>query len=222
MTNTSKAIYVGHDIEGKAVELDFDKDNINFVLLAGHTGSGKSIFHNNLYKQLMAKYTPDEIGFVFMDMTRVDFPTTWSPYLFLPTISHSLTAIVVLLGLSELNTKKSIFVHIEEDNMVHEDGESLERAFDKLRLRPNIHVVYSTSRLNSTYFTTWLEKYIDCKVVFSVANYSMLLLGNSKAYQFTKPGERILAYNDKQIHCQPFTEEERVGLEEFAFNDQQQ
>lgn len=177
------------------LELDFDKEKITFILLAGRTGSGKSIFHNHLYRELSQKYSKEEVGFVFLDMARVDFYNWDSEYLIKPVVSRSKEAIKALNELAELKGNKKIFVHIDECDMVYQDRSGLEEALEKLNGLSNICVVYSTSRLDQTYLGDWMSKFIDLKIVFSVAseNDSNFLLGNNNASSFKAPGERILA-----------------------------
>ncbi len=215
-----KKIYLGQDKDGEKVELDFDQEGINFILLAGGTGSGKSIFHNNLYKELTEKYSPDEIGFVFLDMTRTDFHHGPSPYLLKPVVNDPTEAIQTLHDVVDLKTDKIVFVHIEECDMVFTDRQRLDRAFEKLKDQKNIHVIYSTSRIDQDYLADWLKNYIDFRVVFNVATRedSNFLLGNDTAYFFKSAGERVLAYNGRQIHCQPFSDEEAKPLKDtFKF-----
>lgn len=213
-----KKICLGNDKDERKIMLDFDEEGVNFILLIGQTGSGKSIFHFNLYKELSEKYSSDEIGFLFLDMTRVDFCQWSSDYLIRPTISDSYKAIDALHELAELETDKKIFVHIEEANMVYADREELESAFRKIRQRKNIYIVFSTSRINKEYFSDWMKDFIDLKVVFNVMTEddSIFLLGNDLAYNFKKQGERILSFNDKQIFCQPFSKEEARLLNKFS------
>ena len=198
-------------------ELDFDKEKIGFILLAGCTGSGKSIFHNYLYRELSQKYSKEEVGFVFLDMTRVDFFDWDSEYLIKPVVTSANEAIKTLNELAELKGNKKIFVHIEECNMVYQDRSGFEEALEKLNSLSNICVVYSTSRIDSTYLRDWMLRFIDLKIVFKVASEidSTLLLGNNNACNFKVPGERILAFNDKQWHCQPFSDREVRLLRDF-------
>lgn len=212
-----KKIYLGNDKNGDKIELDFDEEKINFILLAGGTGSGKSIFHYNLYKELTNKYTSDEIGLVFLDMTKVDFYNWSSDYLIKPVVNNSKEAINTLHELAELKTDKKIFIHIEECDMVYEDRKGIESAFEKLKERKNIYIIYSTSRLDREYLSDWMKNLINLKVVFAVAaeDDSVFLLGNSLANHFDNAGERILAFNDKQIFCQPFSDEEVEILNNF-------
>lgn len=210
-------IYLGNNKDGERIELDLDKEKINFILLAGQTGSGKSIFHYNLYKELTDKYSSDEIGFVFLDMTRVDFYNWSSDYLIKPIVNDSKKAIETLNELAELKTNKKIFVHIEECDMVYQDRKGIEHAFEKLKKRSNICIIYSTSRLDREYLSKWMQDFINLKVIFTVATEddSTFLMGTNTANHFKNSGERILVFNDQQIFCQPFSEKEAELLNNF-------
>lgn len=200
-----KTINLGKNEGGEDVSLDFGPDGNRFVLLAGMTGSGKSIFHKHVYHDLMARYTPEEIGFIFMDMTRVDFGG-WDPaYLIRPVIVDSDEALGVLETVHD--EARTIFIHIEENNMVHHDRLRFEKGIENvLYANTNIVLVYSTSVIDPEYIPDWLEKYIDVRVVFRLSWEfdSMIFLGNASASTFTNPGERIVMYDDKQVKCLPF------------------
>ncbi len=203
-----KQINLGKTETGEEVNLDFEKEGLRFTLLVGMTGSGKSIFHYHLYKELAEKHTPAEVGFIFMDMTRVDFTQWDSEYMAMPTIVGRDEALGVLETLKD--EKRTIFVHIEECDMII-DRARFEKGIEQiLQENKNIYIVYSTSRIDTEYLGDWMKKYIDLKVVFHVSREedSTFLLGNGSAYHFKSPGERIVAFNDKQIKCVPFPEEE--------------
>lgn len=204
-----KQLNLGKTETGEEVNLDFEKEGFRFTLLVGMTGSGKSIFHYHLYKELAENYTPAEVGFIFMDMTQVDFTQWDSEYMVMPTIVGSDEALRVLESLKD--EKRTIFVHIEECDMVVRDRARFEKAVERvLRENQNIYIVYSTSRLDTDYIGKWLEKYVNLKVVFRVSTEedSILLLGNASAYNFRSSGERMLGFNNKQMKCVPFPEEE--------------
>jgi len=214
-------IYIGKDFNNNDIRIDFDKEGIKFVLLTGHTGSGKSIFHNNLYKELSENYTSDEIGFVFLDMTRVDFYGWDSDYIIKPIIWKPEEAIKKLNEIANSNIDKKIFIHIEECDMAYHDREGVEKAFNKIKEKDNIYIIFSTSRPAPEYLDYWLKNYIDLKVVFGVASEedSEFLLGNDSAYQFANSFNRILAFNQKQIWCQPFSEKETKELRVFKLKN---
>jgi DNA segregation ATPase FtsK/SpoIIIE-like protein len=62
-------IKIGKSIKEKDQSIDLEQENLRTILFIGGTGSGKSIFHYNLYKQLMEQDSPKEPGFIFLDMT---------------------------------------------------------------------------------------------------------------------------------------------------------
>ncbi len=212
-----KKIYLGNDKNGRKIEIDFDKEKINFVLLAGQTASGKSIFHLNFYKELVEKYSPDEIGFVFLDMTKTDFYNWSSDYLIKPVISEPEEAINVLHEISDLKTDKKIFIHIEECDMVYKNRKGIESAFEKLKERDNIYTIYSTSRIDRGYLDKWIKDFINLKIVFAVATEedSIFLLGSGVANHFNNTGEKILTFGNQQIFCQPFSGHEVELLKKF-------
>ena len=110
-------------------------------------------------------YSSEEIGFIFLDMTRVDFFNWNSKYLLKPIEVDPKKAINVLSDFAEEESHKIVFIHIEECDMVFVDRELLERALDKLRKKNNVYIVYSTSRIDRSYLAEWLEKYIDMKII---------------------------------------------------------
>lgn len=202
-----KPINFGKTDEGEDVCVDLEQAGIHFVLLAGMTGSGKSVFATHLYRELMDAYTLAELGFVVLDMTQVSF-SDWDPaYLARPVITDPDEALAVFETLQD--DKRMIFVHIEECDMVYRDRTRFEKAIERiLHENKNITIVYSTSRIDPDYLADWLEQYIDMKVVFRVANPvdSQFLLGSDATFLFREPGERIIAYGDKLIPCRPFSE----------------
>jgi len=59
---------VGRDANGEDVTFDFRKNP--HLLIAGGTGSGKSVFINSTVNSLMAAYSPDEAKFVMIDVAK--------------------------------------------------------------------------------------------------------------------------------------------------------
>ena len=62
---------LGEDIEGRVKNMEFK--SLPHMLVAGQTGSGKSVFLQCLINSLLFRYTPDEVQFVLIDFKRVEF-----------------------------------------------------------------------------------------------------------------------------------------------------
>src|SRR3989338_2695948 len=73
-------VNLGKDKNDSDVVIDLVKENIHFVILAGESGSGKSIFHSMLYKQLVEQNTSKELRFVIFDTNRVELTGWKSPF----------------------------------------------------------------------------------------------------------------------------------------------
>ena len=201
-------VSLGNIIDGERLELDFDAEEISFVLLTGMTGSGKSVFHSHLYREFMRAYTPEELGFIFLDMTRSDFlESEWDARYLAQPIVHDIEEAFRVLESAGSDTDRKLVIHIEECDMVYRDRARMEAALDRLKAKENVMVVYSTSRPDPVYLADWMRRYIDMKVVFAVSSEadSRFLLGNDAATSFTLPGERIVAYQDKQVRCMPLS-----------------
>jgi len=62
---------IGMDIAGNVVSYALDK--MPHMLVAGCTGSGKSVFLNMCISALLSKHTPDEVELILVDPKRVEF-----------------------------------------------------------------------------------------------------------------------------------------------------
>ena len=64
-------IAIGKDINGKVIIKSLPK--MVHLLVAGSTGSGKSIFIHTLMMSILYKYSPDDVRFIMVDPKRVEF-----------------------------------------------------------------------------------------------------------------------------------------------------
>ena len=80
------AFSLGRDIGGRNVIGDIEK--LPHVLIAGTTGSGKSVCTNSLIISLLYKSTPDEVRFIMVDPKMVELaPYNGIPHLLIPVVT---------------------------------------------------------------------------------------------------------------------------------------
>ena len=83
---SSVAFAVGRDIANKDIVGDIAK--LPHVLIAGTTGSGKSVCTNSLIISLLYKSTPEEVRFIMVDPKMVELaPYNGIPHLLIPVVT---------------------------------------------------------------------------------------------------------------------------------------
>lgn len=86
---------LGMDIGGKAIMADIGK--MPHVLVAGATGSGKSVCINTLITSILFKAKPDEVKFILIDPKMVELSNyNGIPHLLVPVVTDSMKASSVL------------------------------------------------------------------------------------------------------------------------------
>ena len=80
------AFAVGKDIGGNCIVGDIAK--LPHVLIAGTTGSGKSVCTNSLIVSMLYKSTPEEVRFIMVDPKMVELaPYNGIPHLLIPVVT---------------------------------------------------------------------------------------------------------------------------------------
>ena len=94
------AVPLGKRVNDKSMWLDLN--DAPHILISGTTGSGKSIFVNNLITTLMMRNTPDQVRFVLFDPKHVELNRYRDePHLLCPIVKDADTALNVLNKLCE-------------------------------------------------------------------------------------------------------------------------
>lgn len=105
---------VGKDIEGNIIIGDIAK--MPHMLVAGTTGSGKSVFTNSIILSILYHASPDEVKLILIDPKKVEFPIyNKIPHLLIPVVTEPLKAAGALgWAVNEMNKRYLMF---EADNV---------------------------------------------------------------------------------------------------------
>ena len=87
-TATSRLTFaLGRDVAGRAQAVDLAK--MPHLLIAGATGSGKSVMVNAVITSLLCNSTPDDVRMILMDLKRVELASyNGLPHLLVPVITE--------------------------------------------------------------------------------------------------------------------------------------
>lgn len=112
------SVALGKDITGKTIVSDISK--MPHMLVAGSTGSGKSVCINTLVNSILFKATPDEVKFIMIDPKVVELSTyNGIPHLLVPVVTNPKKAASALFwAVEEMERRYSLFA----ENGVREIG----------------------------------------------------------------------------------------------------
>ncbi|TPE21652.1 FtsK/SpoIIIE family DNA translocase [Clostridium perfringens] len=126
------ACALGKDITGKAVVTDLSK--MPHVLIAGATGSGKSVCINTLIVSILYKYSPDEVKLLMVDPKVVELNVyNGIPHLLIPVVTDPKKAAAALnWAVNEMTRRYKLFAdngvrNIESYNALYNKGEVPEK-----------------------------------------------------------------------------------------------
>lgn len=107
------AVAFGKSINGDVICADFN--DFPHILVAGTTGSGKSVFVNSLITSLIMRNSPDDLKLVLIDPKQVEFSKYRDiPHLLCPVINDATQAKLVLQKLvDEMNDRYAAFNNAE-------------------------------------------------------------------------------------------------------------
>jgi DNA segregation ATPase FtsK/SpoIIIE-like protein len=88
LRTSSKLVFaLGREVDGRARAVDLGK--MPHMLIAGATGSGKSVMVNALITSLLCNATPDDVRMILMDLKRVELAGYHDlPHLMVPVITE--------------------------------------------------------------------------------------------------------------------------------------
>ena len=125
-TNKKLAFALGKDIAGKCVVGDLA--TMPHMLIAGATGSGKSVCINTLIVSLLYKYSPKEVRLLMVDPKVVELSVyNGIPHLLIPVVTDPKKAAAALnWAVNEMNKRYKLFADASVRNI-----ESYNALFDK-------------------------------------------------------------------------------------------
>lgn len=130
---------VGKDVEGKIVMGDISK--MPHMLIAGTTGSGKSVFTNSIIMSVLYNASPDEVKLILVDPKKVEFPVyNGIPHLLIPVVTDVKKAAGALgWAVTEMLKRYKLF----EDNAVKDlnDYNNLAKDSEELKPLPKILII---------------------------------------------------------------------------------
>ena len=215
---------------GKGYRFDFSE--YPHLLIAGSSGSGKSVLVNSLVLSMMYASAPTQSSFVFIDPKMVEFQIYEnSPHLYMPVCTEMERAIPTLEKVEkemmrrykELKEKRlrkyegqHIYVVIDElAQLIDYDKKATQRVLSSLaRLgrASGIHLIVATQYPTRAYISNQILTNFDCRVVMrcdSALSYRTVLgvsLPADLIPQKTGDGVLIRAGKFAPFHC-PYVSE---------------
>lgn len=210
---------IGVDTQNNVVNLDVAK--APHILIAGTTGSGKSVLLNSLVCSLLYHETPATAQFIFIDPKKVELELyAGLPHLYKPIIKDVSGAVEALKmvcdemderynylarkGLKNIDqTKKPrLYVVIDElaDLMLtsRKAVETYIIRIAQLGRAAGIHLIIATQRPTTNIITGLIKANIPCKIALAVSNTSdsMTILNHGGAEKLTGRGDAIIKKPD--------------------------
>ena len=192
------AVALGLDVSGKALVADIAR--MPHVLIAGQTGSGKSVAINSFLCTLILRASPSEVKFILVDPKRVEL-TNYNgvPHLLAPVIVDPKEVISALRWLmSEMDRRYKLFSEAGVRNidgynemsgfqalpyivlMIDEladimlfspvEVEDAITRIAQLSRATGIHMVLATQRPSVDVITGLIKANIPCRIAFAVAS----------------------------------------------------
>ena len=134
---------VGKNIEGRIITGDISK--MPHLLIAGTTGSGKSVFTNSIIMSILYNASPDEVKLILVDPKQVEFPVyNGIPHLLIPVVTEARKAAGALgWAVTEMMKRYKLF----SDNGVRDIGDYNEYVKDKEGMSPLPKIVIIVDEL---------------------------------------------------------------------------
>lgn len=138
--SSNLAFAVGRDMYGRIIISDIAK--MPHMLIAGATGSGKSVFINSIIMSILYKARPDDVRMIMIDTKGVSLsPYNGIPHLLIPVVTDSKKAIAALSWcISEIKERYNKFSEYNVRDL-NEYNKKVKSLSDETNIIPQILVV---------------------------------------------------------------------------------
>lgn len=192
------AVALGRDTASKPVVVDLDR--MPHVLIAGTTGSGKSVLINSIIGSLLYRNSPDELKLILIDPKRVEL-TNYNgiPHLLTPVITEPEKILSSLKwAMAEMDRRYKLFQQVGVRNIQGYNemsgfqalpyiGIVVDELSDLMMFAPveiedaitriaqlaratGIHLVVATQRPSVDVITGLIKANIPCRIAFNVSS----------------------------------------------------
>jgi S-DNA-T family DNA segregation ATPase FtsK/SpoIIIE len=129
---TLLSLAIGTDVSGNTVVGDLTR--MPHMLIAGATGSGKSVCINALIAGMLFQATPEELKFILIDPKRVEFALYQDmPHLLVPVVTESDHAVSALRwAVAEMENRYKLFASHTVRNIADFNGRAPEMGLNPL------------------------------------------------------------------------------------------
>lgn len=213
------SVTLGLDVSGKPIVADINK--MPHVLIAGQTGSGKSICINTFLASILYRASPSEVKFIMVDPKRVEL-TGYNeiPHLLSPVITETDKVLSALRWLTrEMDRRYDLFSKAGARNIDAYNEQSgfqalpyivllIDELADVMLLSPvevedaitriaqmsratGIHMVLATQRPSVNVITGLIKANIPCRIAFAVSSQV-----DSRVILDTQGAEKLLGRGD--------------------------
>ncbi len=226
------ALALGRDVAGHPMVVDLAK--MPHLLIAGATGTGKSVSINSLFIGLLYRNTPQDVKFIVIDPKRVEMtPYNGIPHLLTPVIVENEKAINALKwAVAEMERRYKLLSEVGKRNIVEYNEVSglampyivilvdeladlmatsqadVEAAIVRLAQMARavgIHLVLATQRPSVDIITGLIKANITSRIAFSVASQI-----DSRTILDSSGAEKLLGNGDMLFTSAEYNKPKRI------------
>lgn len=211
---------IGYDSQNEPVRLDITK--APHLLIAGATGSGKSVCLNTLINSLLFRATPNDMRLLMVDTKRVELSAYENlPHLYAPIAKDGTEAVKIVrelvrilrerqammesrgvVDISQTEYPRILLVIDELADLVlmcKDEMNPLLITLAQLGRAAGIHLILATQRPTVDVVTGLLKANVPCRIALQTASIrdSMTILDHKGAEQLTGKGDALLKTPDR-------------------------